>query len=405
MRRVSSNYLLIFYISIFYFSEATAGNAADPLNPDLMSSPSARDKERTVIVDCDDGDRLSEAIARQTKASTFLLKGTCREGRPVVVDRGDVTIAGLDEGATLVGGGIHVRSALGVAIRDFTIRDVPGGDGIAVLSNAQAQIAGMTVLDGRRGIVVEEAVAEIANCTVERQVLDGILNQAGRVFLRGTIIVREAGFIGIVASNGATTNSNDPNIDIEVSESGTGFQVQFNSAVTLPTGILTSRNNRRHGILVAAQSAFGYGSRIVAKDNGQFGLVVLDDARFTAFTGLPAQATFTGNTAGGIVAFNGGNMTFFTSTTVTDNIGPGLIIDTSIATLNNMTIRDNQSGDVVLNFGSTVTFGVGNQFGGPIFCEEQVLVRGSATCQAGIAETSAAQAALSTLGSGHAKDF
>lgn len=382
----SSAKVLAVMVSLASISPAAIGEASDG------SASAAREaKAKTITVDCDRGGSLNEALRKQDKPLEILFHGLCEEF--VVIDRDDVTILGSGE-SSQVKGKVTVDGAARVTLRNFLIRDTPppknlffrDGDGLRVVSSRKVTIDGMIVQDtGGRGISIEESSADVIDTTIRRAVSIGIIASASQVNLFGTIESHDSRATGICVTFAGNLLV-QPGAVIKANNNPVGFFVEQNSVATLTLDTqLSVAGNHFAGILVVGQGAMVFAdATITVSDNPGLGVVVGQNANFIPFSGTRPKLSVTGNGLGGVQVFFGGIAQLPAGTEITDNRGPGLFVDSSIARITGSRITGNQGGDVLAAFGAQLNFGAGNELGSAVVCDETVLSRGPGGCQAAV---------------------
>ena len=150
------------------------------------SSSGDHETPRTITVNCDSGKTIGQALQRANPGDTLQITGTCQESLVITTD--DLTLDG--QGTTTIDGGgttvMTIDGARRVAIQGLTVRK--GVRGILAQGGATITMQSVTAEDNTlSGIsVIEKAVAQITDCTAQRNGVDGIAGdsfwpgQAGR---------------------------------------------------------------------------------------------------------------------------------------------------------------------------------------------------------------------------------
>jgi hypothetical protein len=168
---------------------------------DASEASRSERRARTVDVDCDKRESVTEAVAKADPATPIVVRisGTCRE--TVRIERSDVTLAGMSSTDAVIrppslngqptGPGIRARNAHGLAVRDITVRE--GTDGILVLASSRVTLTRVTATlnngpsDLFGGVEGFGAAFEASEATITESDLSG--NQAPLVALRGSTVV------------------------------------------------------------------------------------------------------------------------------------------------------------------------------------------------------------------------
>lgn len=403
-------------IILFLFSmiiTQTLGSAVSASTGPAVWASDSKDDERdkdpqtkVIAVHCAQGDSINRALQRNGEKLFIRIHGTCREN--VVIDRDDVTLAGADPDATIIGR-VHIFGALRATLQDFTVRDTPpgdffldhAGDGIRVLSSTKLTLRNMKVQNtGGRGISIEDSTADVIDTTVLRSNGIGLIASASAINLFGTVVVKDGNVIGVCAAFGAHIFVQMESRFI-VEGNQIGIASELNSVVTFANNSQVSVNsNLATGILVSSQGVLVYGdAKLEVKNNGRFGIVLTELANSFPFLGSRFEVEISGNGGPGIAVFGSSILVLrsFGSTFVIEgNAGPGLWVNSSELVMLGSTARNNAGPNVLLTFGARATFGGGNTVGGGAICDGSALIQGDVACGAPSATSSAQSSAISS---------
>lgn len=355
---------------------------------------------RTREVDCGAGSRLGDALSTRGESLTVRFRGTCTER--ITISRDDVTLEGADTSATIVGQ-VLVDGASRVVLANFTVRDTPGtdpfeslGDGVIVRASHKVTLRGITTRNnGRRGISIEEASADIVDSKCEGAGGTGIQALGSFINFFGTTSVTGAVGPGILI--GSSTHAFlKRHARLSATGNAVGFVVQGNGTVTVANeSFLIVDDNLFLGILVTSQGDILHGTAdIQVNGNGGYGVLVSEFANWTPFAGFPATVRISGNAAG-MRLERGGFAELTPGTFITGNPGPGLEVDDSRLVIGETVVRDNAGGDLFFAARASVISNGGNDLGSPPVCDDTVLLRGDLTC-APVAPAAASKALPAT---------
>ncbi len=328
---------------------------------------------KTILVDCDKGDSINEALEEKANALTIEFSGTCYES--VVIRRDNVTIRGVSPGATIVStnedpdiyftGAVVLMGASNIVLEDFTAEN--GKNGVSLLGGSAAVLRGLTVQDNTvHGVtMLEGSSAFLENCTVLRNLRWGISvwNNSSLEFAPFATTVSNENEVGLIVSNGGVVEGFGVSYVEANGNSSAGFFVQVGGI--LQGCSVTARLNAL-GVGMAGGSFFGRG--IYLYENA-YGVWASHGAVFSSGPGSEIESNSIG-----ISAENGARV--FLNGEVSSNSGLGIGLDGVVAEIANTTVTD----QVDLSFGTRVNFAGGNNFTGGISCDDTVLVRGDVSC-------------------------
>ena len=334
-------------------------------------------------MNCDNGRSLQNAIDRfPNRRLRVEFKGTCVES--VTIARNGVTLVGVGEEATVVGQ-VAVKSAIGVRLEGFTVRDTPAedpvldrdGDGVRVLASTGVEISGVEVINaGARGFSFERSSVDIRDSSTDGAKGIGFIAFAATVDVAGTFASRDSAVNGICIVAAASLFVL-PNSTIVAERNPLGIIVEELAVMTVALGSqVVANDNFGDGIQVIGQGALLYASAAIeATNNGRYGIAVTLLSHFTAFGGSVIDVEVANNGAGGMIITSNSAVVAQGGFTVRDNGGFGILADNAVLGLAGVTSTDNPGGDVVAGFGSKVVF-AGSSNIGTISCDPTVLVRG-----------------------------
>ncbi len=162
----------------------------------------------TMVVDCDTGDTIQDAVDKSREDTDIKVSGACNE--TVFIDKDRINLIG-QIGATLsapAGSGsvVSVRGS-NVQIRNFEINAAGVVNGIQVQRGGTALIANNDIRNSdRRGIVIENAAyADISDNKISDNTGPGILLFAGSTAQMTRNEIEDNGSSGIHAGDGSYT--------------------------------------------------------------------------------------------------------------------------------------------------------------------------------------------------------
>jgi hypothetical protein len=332
----------------------------------------------TILVDCNNGETITDALQQLGDPLTIQVKGTCNENVEIV--RNDVTLIAHPSGGTING-------------------PDPNKITINVRGSPRTVIDGLTVTGGRTGI---NGSAMIRNCTIQNNAWNGVSFYHGGNGTVDSCRIKDNPHHGIVIEGGSATVINST-----ISSNG-GVGIIVNPGGSARIGITdrneyagnTISNNGSNGIHVAGGSAFiggntisgngtdpnarwgrhgigffygngsvvGYNritgnpySGIIAKSSA----VMIGDGGFGLLIGAPGEDpmyanVITGNNMagtpdnGGVYGYLGASLDIRYST-ISNNTGDGVILRLrSTARMYGDTINENSGNGILLDQGGGV---------------------------------------------------
>lgn len=383
----------------------------------VATNPVLADSEDTeqILVRCNHGDSLAEAIDDADPGDTILVLGTCHESVTITTDRltiegqGNAELVGVDGTQDV----ITIKGAHAVTLTGFSIRN--GNIGILGKEASSFMLNNLVVRDNSNtGIRLEgNSSATITDTTAEHNGLLGIdIDRASEARFSGNFVSQDNGVFGMILSSNSSSTFAKANVTVR--RNALGIQVGINSSFMIADAetVVTAANNLATGLtvvsgstlfvfegaIVAEGNQFNHGvsansnsnidldrgGSITARNNGVDG-IQLEDSLLNLFNmpGLPASSVLVENNGRhGLSAFQESRIDLSGDSEITShsNLEAGVFVDNgSSARIINSTIRDNLT-DLVLSFGSRAD--LVNNLIETITCDDTVLVRGDSgiTC-------------------------
>jgi hypothetical protein len=324
----------------------------------------------TIVVDCNKGETIANALQQLGSPITIQVKGTCTEN--VEIMRDDVTlkadpsagtITGPDstkptirvraartviDGLLVTGGSSGVSNVGGdVTIQNCMVRNT-GSSAILFFHGGRGTVDNCIVQDNaRHGIYIEGASATVTNSTISSNTSTGIKVVSGAARIGINTLTQYAG--NTISDNGAG-----------------GIQVVFGGSAFIGGNIISGNGTVPElgqfgiGVMFASADIVGYNSIIDNGGRGVFAVsstVQIGDLAFP----LPQTGTYanviTGNgpaisgSNGGIIGISGTSLTI-RNATIDGNTGNGIMLDSrSIATIFGGTVNNNAGNGILLQFG------------------------------------------------------
>jgi len=364
-----------------------------------------------VSVNCDEGQSINEALAATSMELVVEVQGVCAEY--VRITRDNVTLRGVGSGARIDGAslpepkepGILVSGATGVAIENLLVQHTHRG--IDILLGSGVTLTNMVVQDTiSNGVRVLGSAVEITDLTVQRQYIGIWIGEGAHAVVNGgTVLTKENVLTGLVISGG-TLGFLSAGGTIESRDNGLrGITFQFGAAAQLAAGVETlvvttgnghagvgvygamvsiqqlESTGNRYGIYVDGPSSVGITGTIA--DNTDFGVWCRDGGLVSL-----ASTTVSNNRFG--IRAGSDCRARLSGVTVQGNSQHGMRLDGATAAIANTTIAGNTGTDVVLEFGSRVSFDGGNTVG-TVRCDGTQLIRGDVSCTSVSVVSSAAE--------------
>ncbi len=383
----------------------------------VATNPALADGEdnEQILVRCNAGDSLAEAIADADPGDTILVRGTCQESVIITTDRltlegqGNAQLDAVDGARDVVTiEGAHTVTLTGLSISN-------GNIGILGKGGANFALNKLVVKDNSNtGIRLEgNSSATITDTTTEHNGLLGIdIDRASEVGFSGNFVSQDNGVFGMILSNNSSATFAKANVTVQ--RNTLGVQIGINSSAmiadaetlvtvadNLATGltvvagstlfvfegaIVAEGNQFNHGVSANSNSNIDLdrGGSITASNNGLDG-IQLEDSLLNLFNmpGLPASTVLVeNNRRHGLSAFQESRIDLSVDSEITSrsNLDAGVFVDNgSSARIINSMLLDNGR-DLVLSFGSRADLTNNNI--GSITCDATVLVRGDSglTC-------------------------
>lgn len=338
-----------------------------------------------VSIDCDAGDALGDALARDRTATRIEVRGTC-EGT-FVLERDGVVLEGQGEAVLAAGPeaeapALHVEGARGVELRDLTVEG------------------------GQHGILIERmATVDLDGVTVRGANSHGVEVIDASVVARG-LHASENGRVGLNVNRNSELRLHDAVLE----DNGISGMILFSSSLGRLEGTNQIRGNGAQGLTLGLGGMiFSIGAELIIEDNGAEGMLLLQggsgqflggtiEARRNAGDGIalrldsslvlgrddfevPGEVTVEENGGHGIALYGGSEMVAeaIVPVTVRGNEGAGLSVDDgSGATVRAGAFTDNTGPDAELSFGARATL---DDVEAPrVQCGEGALLRGGPSC-------------------------
>jgi len=235
----------------------------------------------TILVDCDNGETITEALQQLGDPLTIQVKGVCNENVEIV--RNDVTLIAHPSGGTVNGGPTLDKHTINVRA-------------------SRIVIDGLTLTGGRTGV---NGSAMIRNCTIQNTTWNGVSFYHGGNGTVDNCQIKNNPHHGIVIEGGSGTVINS------TISSNAGLGIVINSGGTARIGITdrtqyagnTISNNGSNGIHIAGGSAF-IGGNIISENGtnsnalwGRHGVGI-----FYGNASLVGYNSITGNPGNGVFA-------------------------------------------------------------------------------------------------------
>ena len=361
----------------------------------------------TINVNCNRGERLSEALMRASAGDTIQVNGRCEESVEIIKD--GITLDGGGN-AVIVGGRGHAISVVGaqrVTLQGLTLRN--SLNGLSLSENASVILQEATLRDNFvTGIMVTGSSSLATRDVVVRDTeLIGInVERSSEVAVTGSLVIDGSGVFGLNLAGASSVSFRQANVEVKnntlgiqisigssayltdsdslVNTSGnltTGFTINSGSTLFLFEGAIISDNNQfNHGMSVSSNSNVDMdrAASITVRNNGIDG-IRLENSHLNMFTMRDLEGPMLraiGNRRHGVSAFLGStvDLTFSSQITSKRNGDAGLLADNGSAVrVNNSDITENPR-DVVLTFGARAEFNMNTI--GSITCDATVLIRG-----------------------------
>jgi parallel beta-helix repeat protein len=238
----------------------------------------------TILVDCDNGETITDALQQLGDPLTIQVKGTCNENVEIV--RNDVTLIAHPSGGTVNGGLTADKHTINVRA-------------------SRIVIDGLTLTGGRTGV---NGGAMIRNCTIQNTVWNGVSFYHGGNGTVDNCQIKNNPHHGIVIEGGSGTVINS------TISSNAGLGIVINPGGSARIGITdrnqyagnTISNNGSNGIHIAFSGSAFIGGNTISGNGadpdaywGRYGIGV-----FFASADLVGYNRITGNKGTGVFAKN-----------------------------------------------------------------------------------------------------
>src|SRR5262249_26693607 len=210
-------------------------------------------------VDCNNGQKLDNALDKANPGDTLRVQGGCHERETIATDpntllgEGD---AGRDGGGVPGGcfaGVVRIEGAQGVVLNGLTIRN-GGSNGVVGQSGAAFAVRNSNVQDNKlTGIAVADgSTAEVSDSTLRNNALGVDVFNRSVVVFRGNVTITQNNGGGIETNGGATLEVRGGTLRVD-SNNGDGILVS-NSVLSLlgfdesMGSAITANNNQGNGM-------------------------------------------------------------------------------------------------------------------------------------------------------------
>lgn len=366
----------------------------------------AKDKSgiKTIVVKCDKGDSINEALEDKADELIIEIRGICQED--VVISRSDVTLRGVDPDATVVAQSeqaIRIDRASRVTLEDLTVRGSTGpglsGIGIFVDTSTGVTVSNVKAEENRGGLRAFSSTLRIVDSDFCRNIYGLYIGSGSNLIIDGDELNISENFIGLILSNStlralwppgprvlANDNENSGvllqvsasaffNGPLEAKRNGVGILV-LSGHLTAQDGSVDVTENEFGVVADQRDAVIGFFGITNISENHDTGLLAKDGG-YILFDGF-FDGTLTGN--GTAVRVGGTGRVTLRGTNCQDN-DLGVWVHGGTALIQDSTIQGNTSGDVDLSFGARVSFEGDNDVG-TVTCDDTVLVEGDVICPA-----------------------
>jgi len=324
----------------------------------LFICPAAEAKDesgaKTVIVDCEKGDSINEALEEKADELVIEIVGTCQED--VVIERNNVTLRGAGSGATVVAASstaIYLDRVSRVSLENLSAQggiegpgDI-GGAGVAVVLSTGVSVSDLVVELGQsKGMIVAGSEVIISDSDFRDNNGYGLQGNASKLFfLGGEVELSGNSYEGLLLSFQSSLISV---ASVRANGNGDGgIMLGENSSASL-IGPVEVTGNDVAGIGAESGSVLGL-SDVEAYGN-ENGLVAMTGGQI--HIAEDGGAYVHDNTLTGLTAVDDG---FFEFTgTVESNGTFGVYLDAGSATFRNSTILGNTWLDVYGRCGNKI---------------------------------------------------
>jgi hypothetical protein len=314
----------------------------------------------TYMVDCTEGQKVSDAISRgdAKKPLVIVVRGTCEES--ITIARDDVTI----RGDTATAGRLHgpapgvdtvVVSGDRVALRQLTVTG--GNVGVRIQGGYNLILDQVTVRDtGGRGVLVRSGTLEFTNSTIEHAGHDGLYLTRGAAARLATVQVLENSGRGIFVDSNAMVMVASSTIR---SNASSGVQLEagahgvFNNTTVDWNG--TNPSQPGMGILATGAHVVVNAGNVIAH-NREDGIQAVASS-----TLVLSQSTVSDNGGSGVFGYLGANVVLHGPSTIAGNNSYGVQCRAHCTTqMDGATIQNNSMDGIAITLGSVLIVGEGN---------------------------------------------
>jgi hypothetical protein len=308
---------------------------------------------KTILVDCEKGDSINEALDDKADDLIIEISGTCQED--VVIKRNNVTLRGVMPGASVVAAtttAIFLDRVSRVSLENLSAQGgTDDGRGVSLWFSTAVSVSDVWVENGQSdGMKATGSEVLITDSHFRNNEGDGLdSEQSSLVFLEG-----EVEFTG---------------------NRGKGLFLALQSRLTSVAAI-HANGNEESGIELVAHSSATLVGPLQVMGNGLDGIFVGYGSVLCLVEGdVEVSANANGMTAKscGQIHMDEESWANVHGNTI------GVYLHGSSATFHDVTIEGNTSSDVVLLFGSRADF-EGSNTAGTVICDQTALVEGDVSC-------------------------
>ena len=370
-------------------------------------SAEAKDESgnKTIVVNCDKGDSINEALEERADKLIIKIRGTCQED--VVIERDDVTLRGVGPDATVVaeyGPAIWVVAVSRITLENLTVSGGygpgPYASGIFLEGSSGVFVSNVTAKENKYGLRSQGSSLTVEDSNFVRNIMGLHLNSGSSVVFDGEEInIHENSRVGLVVGPGSALGTRwSPGPRVLVNDNNIGIQFQLNSEAWFGGPLLEVKRNQT-GIIVSGSSSVDVSwTNLEATQNGC--AISVSGGAVLSASGIVSENQLGLRVESGQLGFSGlladndngayagrGGLIHLGGAEVTGSSDHGVVVHGAIAVIQDSKIQENAAGDVDLSFGARVSFEGANDVGN-IVCDDTVLVEGDVSCPAAKSLTS-----------------
>ncbi len=392
-----------------------------------LAAPAFGQFRPTINLNCSRGDSLANAVAFAFPNTLINVKGTC--AGPINIATDGLQINGVSAGVINGGGkdAVTITGAQRITLSGLSVTG--GGNGIVAQNGAQVFLQNDTVSSNTVSGIVALASSSITvnGGASQNNAVHGLdIEATSALVVTGTYAISGNGVFGINVNNGssltltaATLNVTGNVLGIQLGTNASGFldgQSTLSASRNISDGItivsgshvvdfggtIETGSNGIHGISLNSKGGLDLdaGSQVNSSGNSGDGVHLEQSSVMTVFnnpnfSGNPAVTTLTssGNGGDGLNLLTGSRILDDNYARIDsfENLMAGAALDDgsslsfgqtiSVPSTVQSSIQANRAGNVVLTFGSHLTY-IGNDAIDSVACDAASLVRGpgSVTC-------------------------